>query len=297
MNVLSVPALLPGDWPTVQILDVGAMPEGEARYRPLLDSGLAFVTGFEPQADQLAKLRAAPGPYRWLPHILGDGRPGTFHVTRYPGCSSLLEPDPAVIDLFHRISAGRSGGNFFVVERRPVQTVRLDDVPERPRPDHVKIDVQGAALMVLEHATESLRDTLVIEVEAEFIPLYKNQPLFGDLQSFLGRQGFLFHKFVDICGRAFVPMAPPNPAAAVSQALWADAIFVRDFTRLDGFSHEQLRKAALILHEVYRSYDLALRFLTELDRRSGDDLGRRYHEALLKQGALPRHFMTVRENL
>src|SRR4051794_11395268 len=129
MAVPSLTTLLPGAWPTVQVLDIGAMPEGDARHQPLLDLGLAEVTGFEPQPEQLARLRAIQGPFRWLPYVLGDGRPGIFHVTRYPGCSSLLEPDPAVIDLFHRISAGRPGGNFHVVAREPVQTVRLDDVP------------------------------------------------------------------------------------------------------------------------------------------------------------------------
>lgn len=296
MAVPSLSTILSGEWPTLQVLDIGAAPEGGVRYQPLLDHGLAEVTGFEPQPEQLAKLRQMPGRHRWLPYVLGDGSVGTFHVTRFPGCSSLLEPDPAIIDPFHRISATRPGGNFHVIDRQSVKTVRLDDVPDRPRPDHIKIDVQGASLLVLRNGTETMRGALVVEAETEFVPLYKGQATFGELQVFMQEQGFLFHKFLDICGRAFEPMAPANPAAAVSQALWADAIFVRDFTALDRYAPADLQKAALLLHDVYASYDLALRFLIELDRRQGSDLGTRYLPALLALGTVPRQFMTIKES-
>ena len=40
--------------PTIQILDVGAMATGEERYHPLVASGLAEVTGFEPNPAEYA---------------------------------------------------------------------------------------------------------------------------------------------------------------------------------------------------------------------------------------------------
>jgi hypothetical protein len=80
--------------PTIQILDVGAMATGQERYHALVASGLAQVTGFEPNPAEYARLQNREGPYRYLPHFLGSGQPATFHLTRYPGCSSLLTPDP-----------------------------------------------------------------------------------------------------------------------------------------------------------------------------------------------------------
>ena len=53
----------------------------------------------------------------------------------------------------------------------------------------------------------------------------------------------------------------------MSQLLWADAIFVRDFTRLDAYSDDDLLKAAAVLDVVYSSYDLAGLLLIEYDRR------------------------------
>jgi hypothetical protein len=55
--------------------------------------------------------------------------------------------------------------------------------------------------------------------------------------------------------------------SAMSQVLWADAIFVKDITRLDAYSDEQLLKASLILHQIYYSFDLLHILLVEYDRR------------------------------
>src|SRR5262249_42118987 len=64
------------------------------------------------------------------------------------------------------------------------------------------------------------------------------------------------------------------------QLLWADAIFVRDFTRLDTYGDESLLKAAVILDLVYGSYDLVALLLNEYDRRMQTGLRQRYLEAL-----------------
>src|SRR5581483_5358136 len=207
-----------------------------------------------------------------------------FHIARYPGCSSLYEADPTVIDLFSSIGAS-VGGNFTVSSTAEVKTTRLDDVEGLPAIDFMKLDVQAAELDVLKGATRTLESVLVIETEVEFVPLYKNQPLFGDIQVFLRDRGFLFHKFLDIAGRSFRPLNGPggNPFAATSQVLWADAIFVRDFSKLDRFSDEQLIKSAAILLGAYHSHDLVHYLLREYDRRRKTSVAQRYAKTILAQ--------------
>jgi FkbM family methyltransferase len=283
------------DLPRVEVVDIGAMAEGRDRYAGLVEQGLANVTGFEPDADQFRKLCSIKqGPYRYLPYFLGDGGPATFHIARYPGCSSLYAPDPQVIDLFTAIGTGQ-GGNFRIVRTVDVQTKRWDDVAECPRANYVKLDVQGAELDILRHGTRALENAVVLEVEVEFLPLYRKQPLFGDVQVFLAGQGFVLHKLVDVAGRSFRPLRlDGNEYAAISQVLWADAIFVRDFTRLERFSGEQLLMAVGILHEVYCSYDLAFYLLQEYDRRLNTDLALRYTEGVLRQPGLPVMYLNLK---
>ncbi len=296
MQPYPIAAALGVSLPTIEVFDVGAMMEGTERYASLVSQGLARVTGFEPNRTEYERLCATKhGPYRYFPYFLGKGGPAQFHLTRYPGCSSLYMPNARLIDLFTSLGAQEETGNFHVVSQEPVQTTRLDDIPDIGLPDYLKLDVQGGELDVLHGATNALASAVVLEVETEFVPLYQDQPLFGDVQLFLRAHGFVLHKFIDIAGRSLKPFAPGNnPFAPISQVLWADAIFVRDFTELDHFSNEQLLKAAMILHELYCSYDLAYHFLTEYERRSQAGLAKRYAETVLSQAELGMMYMTLK---
>jgi len=282
--------------PTVEVFDVGAMIEGAERYAGLVAQGLAQVTGFEPNPQEYQRLCATHvGPYRYFPYFLGNGGPAQFHVARYPGCSSLYAPNAALIDLFTSLGTQDEADNFRVVAQEQVQTTRLDDIPEIGLPDFVKMDIQGSELDVLRGATQALSNAVVFELETMFVPLYHDQPLFGDLQVFMRKHGFLFHKFIDISGRSLKPFMPSNnPFTPISQALWADAIFVRDFTALESFSDEQLLKAAMVLHELYCSYDLVYHFLKEYDRRRNVALAGQYAQAVLSHPDLPMMYMTFK---
>jgi FkbM family methyltransferase len=270
--------------PQISVVDVGAMKEGEERYQHLVSSGLAVVTGFEPNPAQFALLQGREGPYRYLPICLGKGGSATLNITRYPGCTSLLQPDPAVIDLFGMI--GTRDNNFEVIGSEKVETVRLDDVDDL-RVDYIKLDVQGSELEILRHGIGKLSDAVVIETEVEFMPLYKDQPLFGDIQIFLRDHGFVLHKLIDCAGRPFRPFALPNPRMPISQLLWADAVFVRDFTRLETYSDDGLLKAAAILDLVYNSIDLVTLLLAEYDHRRGTSFRQRYIEFLRGREVTP----------
>lgn len=280
--------------PPISIVDVGAMSEGQERYHHLLHSGLATVTGFEPNPEEFARLQGRPGPYRYLPVFLGDGGPATFNIAHYPGCSSLLLPDPKVIDLFETIGASHAGHNFTIVRSEDVETTRLDDIADL-EVDYIKLDVQGSELEVMRHGTGKLADTVVIECEVEFMPLYRGQPLFGDIQLFLRDQGFVLHKMIDCAGRPLRPFRPPNPYLPMSQLLWADAIFVRDFTRLDSYSDDGLLKAAAVLDVVYGSYDLVALLLGEFDRRRATKIKPRYAESLRHRN-LMLQFLNIKDH-
>ena len=58
------------DIETIQILDVGAMLEGETHYVSLLEKGLAEVIGFEPNPTELARLhQEGAANCTWLPYF------------------------------------------------------------------------------------------------------------------------------------------------------------------------------------------------------------------------------------
>jgi protein O-GlcNAc transferase len=253
----------------IRCLDVGAMalgdtPEPWVRWAR---EGCAEVIGFEPLPDdcdklnnQVAELR---GRVRYLPVALGDGEEHTLHVTNAPMTSSLLPPDRATVDLFPFL-----GDLMRVVRQERVRTRRLDDLNDVRPVDFLKLDVQGAELMVLRHGTTTLADVTVVQCEVEFVELYAGQPLLADIDAFLRSQGFTFLRFTSLQGRPFAPLRRvENPMMPLSQTLWGDAVYVRDFRRRDQWSLRQLKAAAFVLHELYEAFDLVALLLAEVDRR------------------------------
>lgn len=264
----------------VKVVDIGANPiDGPAPYAPLVEAGFGDVVGFEPNPQALAELNRRKGPHEtYLPHAVADGRLQKLRICALSGMTSLLEPNPAVLGLFYGFPDWAR-----VVQVEELQTVRLDDVPETAGLDMLKIDIQGGELMVFEHATERLKDALLIHTEVEFLEMYQGQPLFSDIERFLRARGFVIHRFEPLVGRDFHPLLMSvEPYAGHSQLLWADAIFVRDFTRLDLLDADQLLRLAVILHDCYRSHDLVLFLLREYDRRTGAVHGDTFFKAVTR---------------
>src|SRR5262249_27082561 len=141
--------------------------------------------------------------------------------------------------------------------RHSVSTRRIDDMPEIGNVDLFKIDVQGAELSVFQNALRALSRTLVIRTEVEFVEMYRGQPLFADVDRLLRGRGFQFHTFPGFGSRAFKPLAlKGEPNKGVRQFLWSDAIYVRDWMRLDELEAAKLRKYAILTHDVVESEDL-----------------------------------------
>ncbi|MEO3473567.1 FkbM family methyltransferase [Roseomonas sp. CAU 1739] len=280
----SFQALTGGAAPRVKVVDIGANPiDSDPPYAAMLRAGDAEVVGFEPNRAALAVLEQRKGPLEcYFPHAVGDGARHVLHICQAPGMTSLLEPDPAVLSLFHGFPEwGR------VLATEAVDTVRLDDVPEAVGTELLKLDIQGAELMVLRHAEARLRDVLVIQAEVEFLPLYKGQPLFSEMELFLRGRGFVLHRFFPEVSRAVRPMMVNNdPYAGLGQLVWADAVFIRDLTRLDALSDRQLLAMAAILHDAYGAYDIVFRLLADHDRRSGAARAEPYLSGL--QAPLPQ---------
>ena len=86
-----------------------------------------------------------------------------------------------------------------------------------------------------------------------------------------------------------------HPFSAMSQVLWADAIFIRDISTLSELSDEQLLKSAVILHDLYLSYDVVLFLLSQFDKRHGSTLASYYNQALQKNGNVERLYINLKE--
>jgi FkbM family methyltransferase len=264
----------------ITVLDIGAMTLGsEKEYAPLVAAGAARIVGFEPDRDECDKLNRAARPGEtFLPYFIGDGGGATYHKTNYTMTGSLFAPNRRLVDMFNNL------GELLQLEaKHPVETHRLDDIAELRDLDIdcVKIDIQGGELAAFQAAARILSQCTVIQTEVEFVEIYEGQPLFADVDRHLRGCGFQLHAFLGFGKRCFKPIIVGNdPNQGLNQVLWSDAVYVRDFTRLDRIATDKLIKMAIVLNDVYGSFDLVTLALMELDRRLGSEIARDYMQKI-----------------
>jgi len=247
------------------VTDIGANPiDGTPPYKNLLDKKLCTIIGFEPQPAALARLLEHKSDLEtYLPYAVGDGREHQLHLCKAPGMTSLLKPNTKMLSLFNLFS---EFGEVTGVEN--VQTHRLDDISEISVIDFLKIDVQGSELSIFQEGRQKLAKAVCIQTEISFLPLYENQPTFGEIDAELRAQGFVPHCFAQIKRWAIAPtIVNRNPRSGLNQLLEADMVYVRDFSDTRTMDNEQLKHLALIAHYCFRSFDLAAYCVLELTNR------------------------------
>jgi len=253
------------------ILHIGAIPVGNDK-EPFHELLTAFpgsqIAALDLNKDLCARLnRSAPRGMRYYPVALGRREETRLlYEAHHPMCTSLLAPNEPLLALYNDL-VEYSG----LKSTSSVDTVSLD----RFATDHaladvdfIKIDIQGAELNVFQGGTGTLRDVVAIVTEVEFVPLYTDQPLFGDVCEFLSEQRLMFHKFLWLAGRALQPTIMNDDASFAVQHLWSDAMFIRDVLSLSTLSPKKLLKLAVLSH-LYRSPDLTFHCLKIYDQQCG----------------------------
>jgi FkbM family methyltransferase len=264
--------MLPPHSTPIRIVDIGAAAYGRDVFEPLVAQSLCSVVGFEPNERNCQQRNLTARPHqRYLPYAIADGRTRTFYECENPLHSSLYRPNTPVLEHFNE-------GPIRVVNECQLETRRLDDIPDLGVVDYMKLDIQGAELEAIANGSRVLQDTLVIHTEVEFVAIYEGQPLFGDVDVELRKQGFLLHRMDGIVGRSMRPlMANNNPEAPLSQLLFAEhVVYVKNFMNFGSLPAESLLKLAIILHELYRSVDLAAVALRHYDRLTGSNIQQAY---------------------
>ena len=256
-----------------EILEIGAVPlEGDAEpfHRLLADFPGSRIHAFELDPKSCERLRALAMPGVEI-HEVAIGRRRerrVVHLTNHPMCSSLYRPNQPWLECFHNLEVS------YLRDTAEVSTVSIDDFTSQAgidRIDFVKIDIQGAELDAFHGGSRSLGGCLAIVTEVEFLELYENQPLFGDVDRELRNQGFMFHKFLGVAGRAMRPLLMGNDPNAASWHLWADAMYVRSFEDWSEMELSALVRLGLLAW-LYGSPDITCQCLMIVDNRLGTNL-------------------------
>jgi len=286
----------PLPWPQkmapLRIVDVGAQAlhfENDI-YAPLRDVAAMETIGFDPFAAHsdasggATEVRRSDGRViQTFPCLLADGSDVTFHINRFDATSSILPANHALTRHFGLLDQAVE-----TMTTRELPSRRLDDVlAEDMAVDLLKIDVQGAAHMVLDNARSVLRRTVVCHVEAEFAPVYLGERLFADIDHLLRAAGFAFVDFFSL-GRQRYSSFDTTASRAFhrGRTLWADCIYIRGLDSPGELTAEELFRAAVIAHSCYNKQDLAAELLGRSDSMSGSTRRDEYIKGLTPEATL-----------
>lgn len=261
----------------IHAIDVGAAGGIAPHWREYLP--VMEVDCFEPDAAECAaRQHESPPNVRWFPVALG-GTTGrrNFHVLNRSTGSSLFPPnDPVILEYSGRSYAG-------VRRVIDVECMSLADFlveQQRPVPMMMKLDTQGTELEILSSLSAAqLEGVAVVEMEVEFVELYKGQPTFGDVHAFMQTQGF---RLLDLRTHRSYRNAESQPyhflrkyldtgagSSALSAELVAgDALYIRE-SRLQTPAETAAQLATtLCLLRLYGFYDLAFWLVEKSARES-----------------------------
>ncbi|MFB3853304.1 MAG: FkbM family methyltransferase [Vicinamibacterales bacterium] len=255
------------------LIDVGARGGLKSNWEPARRH--LHLVGFEPDKKEFGRLVARSDcnepPTTFFDVALHD-RAGRiqFNIARDRGLSSIFEPNRDFLDSFP------DSARFDVIENQLVEADALDNQLRAHGVDDVdfiKADTQGSELFVLQGAARALASFVVgLEVEVEFAPIYRGQPLFADVDRFLQGLGYLLFDLRPCYWKRSAGLGMGGPRG---QIVWADALYLRSLPALRkaiAGLDPALRRAkllrALTICLLYGYCDYAL----EIVREAGDAL-------------------------
>jgi FkbM family methyltransferase len=261
------------------IVDVGANPVNEPPYHRLRQLDACHVVNFEPEAKAFAALQAAKRPNDTNYNLaVGDGQTRELHLYQDQSMTSIFRPYMAGLTAVCRAKLGALRGAALM------ETVALDRVAGLPPFDMMKIDAQGAEKLAFLGAPRMLQDAVAVIVELRYQRLYLDEPMLGETDVELSRQGFCLHKFLFNKTGTLLHSQLGRVRRKImgDQLIDGDAVYLRNVAESDKLSDDQLKHLAILGCSVFESHSLVLYCLDALVARGAvaADLPKRYVDAL-----------------
>lgn len=193
----------------------------------------------ELEAGQQGAQAQTLGEVHIVPYCIGQrNEKRVLNITANSYASSILDPNDMFFGYTCEVPLGQKTYDVTyedmmqIVQKVDVDVRSLDslfgqaEISQDLKPDLLSIDTQGLELEILKGASGIIgQSTLAIISEIEFLPMYKNQPLFQDIAAMADKLGFLFAGFTHL--QEISVGRPPIGVRAKGIPGFGDALFVR----------------------------------------------------------------------
>ena len=242
-------------------VDIGAMG-GIPRKWDLL-SEVMNIMAFEPDSREFQKLKSVPRTTYFNYALYNRSQNLKFYLTKEAGKSSIYKPNADLLSFFEDTD------RFDVVKEEDLPSARvksLDDIfveNNIPDVDFIKIDTQGSELAILQGGHGKVLPQLFgLNVEMEFVEMYKGQPLFRDVDRYLYDNDF---RLIDM-RRYYWKRKDYYNYLGKGQLVLGDALYFKD---IDVWLQDLKRSASkeyvsskiykgILICMVYKTFDYAV---------------------------------------
>jgi FkbM family methyltransferase len=169
------------------LVDIGASGGIDPRWKNFTAALKAIL--FEPDPREYERLKYHRREDRIILNCaLSDSiKEIDFYLCKKQETSSAYLPNHELLAKFP------DAERYDVIKTVKIETDTLDNQLKKngiTEIDFIKIDTQGQELPILQGSLKSLNNVIGLEVEVEFIHLYKDQPLFDEVDKFIVKNGF-----------------------------------------------------------------------------------------------------------
>jgi FkbM family methyltransferase len=223
--------------------------------------------GFEPdkrEFEYLAKSQKKKSVEYLNVALYKEKKEIDFYLTKKQQCSSIFKPNQKLLNSFNNAE------RFEVIKTVKINADALDNQLIKngiKDVDMIKIDTQGSELSILQGSEKILRNSVFgLQIEVEFSEIYRNQPLFSDVDNFLRKLGF---QLFDLYPCYLERKAGKRCREIKGQMVFADAIYLKNLekfeTILEGIQDDDFLKTKILkslsVCILYKHYDYALEII------------------------------------
>jgi len=246
--------------PTITVVDIGAsggLPSmfcNRENIRAVL---------FEPDARAVNTCHKTCAETIYIDTLLSDRFGQTlFNLTTDQECSSCLYPNEHITNRFPNPARFHVNKSILV----PCDTLDSQLATHSIIPDFIKIDVQGYEWQVLQGANVSLKRSLGVILEVEFLPLYEKQVLFPEIHTLMRSYGY---ELYDLQRSHWKRQTLGSGFGFNGQLAFANALYLKTPEQvLMGFGDDiRIQMSAARLYSFFQYADLINHFLLNSNNR------------------------------